>query len=122
MREIVASYPAPEEAVLYLERCHFTVQGLNSLLVQFTMQSEFPVDADRYDQLLTEYLNAYTEKELYFDKLVRCMVADEHLDNAYYTQEVLFEECEVVVRRKDATHERAGEVCVCGTGGCGQPA
>ena len=119
MSNIVARYSAPEEAVLYLERCHFTVAGLNALLVQFTLQTEFPVDAARYDQLLSEYLDAFTEKELYLDKLFKHVVADEHRDNAYYTQEVLFEECEVIIRRKDATHERSDKVCACNAGGCG---
>ena len=103
-------YPIPEDVVLYIERLHFIKTGLNSLLLQFTYASEFPLDADRYGQLLEEYLQAFLELDLALDKTFRAYVAPEFLDGAYYTQEVDFNTKEILVQKKGAAH-----ACSCRT-------
>lgn len=100
----IAKYPVTEDAVCLLERHTFIVSGLNAMLLQFTYQSEFPIDAERYDQLLGEYLEAYTEKELTFQQIIHATVAPELLLDAYYTQEVNFITKEVLVYEKGDTH------------------
>lgn len=103
-------YPIPEDVVLYIERLHFIKTGLNSLLLQFTYASEFPLDADRYGQLLEEYLQAFLELDLALDKTFRAYVAPEFLDGAYYTQEVDFVAKEILVHEKGDGH---GSCTIC---------
>lgn len=110
MNKPVARYDIPEEVVFLLERFHFTLTGLNALILQFTYQSDFPIDRDRYDQLLGEYLEAYTEKELAFQQVLHATVAPEFLLDAYYTQEVNFITKEVLVYEKGDGH---GSCTIC---------
>lgn len=104
-------YPLPEEVILYLERLHFTRTGLENLIMQFTYQSEFPIDAERYDQLLSEYLSAHAELELALAKVYREKVAPEFLNDAYYTQEVDFIAKEILVNKKGDTHACSCRTC-----------
>lgn len=109
---LVKTYPLEEALICALERRHFALSGLAALLQQFTLQTECPIDRERYDQLLGEYLDAFTEKELLLQSVYRAMVAPEFLDEAYYTQEVRFATKEIrIYEREDTPHGTNCRTC-----------
>lgn len=104
MSEAPIRVTIPEEQVLLVERHHFVMTGLSALLTQFTYKSEFPIDADRYDQLLGEYLEAFAAREIAMRRVFAVYLPEQY-GGPEYDKEILFETNEVVITRKGECHE-----------------
>ena len=59
----------PEAITLYAERVYYVAASLKSLVVSFTMASEFPIDNEKYEKLVNEYIEANTELSLALTKI-----------------------------------------------------
>jgi len=106
-------FKAPEEVLLYAERCNYVVEGLKALIVGFTYESEFPISWAHYDKLLGEYVDAYAELSVTLRKIFNLVVPLEYHDSVEYELQVDFEFNEVVVYKKAGTEN----VC-CGKESC----
>lgn len=60
----------PNEYMLNLERTWYEYEGLKTLLLQFTSDSPFKPDTERFDAILTKYLEAFMEYNMTFNLIV----------------------------------------------------
>lgn len=51
--------PVSSEEGYYLERTWDELQALKTLIIEFTCESDFVPNAERYEQMMTYYVEAY---------------------------------------------------------------
>lgn len=83
-------YSVGSEDMLELERLFYEYEGLRILVTQFTSDSEFKPDHDRFIEVLRYYLEAYMEYNMLYMNLLHKYVGD---NSTYVLYKADFELC-----------------------------
>lgn len=68
------------ELLVQVEKEYFEFNGYLQLLTQFTSTSPFKPDRERYDEILTEYLESYIKYNLILNELAHNWCVDNGID------------------------------------------
>lgn len=85
----MAEYLKPNQEIVYvengymieLERLNYEYQGYRSLVTQFTSETPFKPDQERYDQLLEKYIISYMEYNVIFNHIIHKFVPEKYQTN-----------------------------------------
>lgn len=72
-----------EEYGYELERAHYECQGFTVLILRFSTISEDTIDKQKFQQLIKQYINSYTEYSIIFEEFKRKAVPEEYLDKNF---------------------------------------
>ena len=81
--KILKKIKLDEELCNMIQKNWFELNGLKELAVQFTSDSPWKPDKERYDQLINEYLEAYVKYNLLFQEAIRVS----NIEDIYYDKE-----------------------------------
>lgn len=81
-KEIIIKIPILEDEGLMIERLWYEVEGLKNLLTQFTSDSPFKPDENRYDKLLNYYIEKFCEYSICWN-YINDKYAKEYLGSKY---------------------------------------
>lgn len=73
-----------EEELLSLERENYISNGFLQLLIQFTSNTEYNINQDRYDEILNEYITSYIRYMIVFETIKNKYIKNNNIDTLVY--------------------------------------
>lgn len=86
-----------EEYGYEIERAHYEWQGFTVLLLRFSTVSEDTIDDQKFQQLIKQYINSYTEYSIIFEECKRKAVPEKYLNEDF---EFNFENSTYILKQK----------------------
>lgn len=124
MAEVIKRVPISEDDQLLVQRTWYELAGLENLVKQFTSDTAYKPEHERYEYVLTKYLEAYAYHDMVFNEVVRKNLGEEMFkkhrnDNivvSFIDSEIIISEKQVVAvscgcgSLKKIREQRLGEV------------
>lgn len=93
--------PIEESEEFEIERYLFISNGYLQLLKQFTTDTEFNIDNERYDSLLNEYMESFIKYSILFDKIKNKYITENNIDILKYNNSLINFEKSVIIFYKE---------------------
>jgi hypothetical protein len=71
MSKVILKVPISEEDQLLVQRTWYEFSGLEKLIKQFTSDTSYKPEQERYEFVMSKYLEAYAYHDMMFNEIVR---------------------------------------------------
>jgi hypothetical protein len=99
--KVIKRVPISEEDQLLVQRTWYELAGLENLVKQFTSDTAYKPNQERYEYVLTKYLEAYAYHDMVFNEVVRKNLGDEMFEKHRNDNIVVsFIDSEIIISEK----------------------